>query len=133
MPDRSFLAWPFFEDRHRDHAARLEEWCAANLPVDHGDVDAACCELVEVLGKGGWLRPTAIDPDDPGAIDVRTLCLTRETLARHDGTGAISLFGTPEQREWAGQDARRQGDLRLRAFGAAFRVRRRQHGNDGET
>ena len=112
MPDRSFLAWPFFEDRHRDHAARLEEWCAANLPVDHGDVDAACCELVEVLGKGGWLRPTAIDPDDPGAIDVRTLCLTRETLARHDGladfafamqglgTGAISLFGSPEQHEW---------------------------------
>ena len=112
MPDRSFLAWPFFEDRHRDHAARLEEWCAANLPVDHGDVDAACRDLVAALGKGGWLRPTAIDPEDGGAIDVRTLCLTRETLARHDGladfafamqglgTGAISLFGSPEQHEW---------------------------------
>ena len=112
MPDRSFLAWPFFEDRHRDHAARLEEWCVANLPVAHEDVDAACRDLVAALGKGGWLRPTAIDPDDPGAIDVRTLCLTRETLARHDGladfafamqglgTGAISLFGSLEQREW---------------------------------
>ena len=43
---------------------------------------------------------------------MRTLCLTRETLARHDGladfafamqglgTGAISLFGTPEQQRW---------------------------------
>ena len=112
MADRSFLAWPFFEDRHRDHAVRLEEWCAANLPVAHEDVDAACRELVAALGKGGWLRPTAIDPEAPGAIDVRTLCLTRETLARHDGladfafamqglgTGGISLFGTQEQRQW---------------------------------
>ena len=43
---------------------------------------------------------------------MRTLCLTRETLARHDGladfafamqglgTGAISLFGTAEQQQW---------------------------------
>ena len=45
-------------------------------------------------------------------LDVRTLCITRETLARHDGladfafamqglgTGALSLFGTPEQQQW---------------------------------
>jgi acyl-CoA dehydrogenase len=112
MPDRSFLTWPFFEDRHREHAARLEEWCAKNLPVAHDDVDAACKELVAMLGAGGWLKPSAVDPDAPAALDVRTLCLTRETLARHDGladfafamqglgTGAISLFGTAQQREW---------------------------------
>jgi acyl-CoA dehydrogenase len=112
MPDRSFLTWPFFEDRHRDHAARLEEWCTRHLPVAHDDVDAACRELVAMLGAGGWLKPSAIDPDSPAALDVRTLCLTRETLARHDGladfafamqglgTGAISLFGTPHQRDW---------------------------------
>jgi acyl-CoA dehydrogenase len=112
MPDRSFLAWPFFEDRHRDHAERLEAWCAANLPVPHGDVDAACHELVKMLGRDGWLEPTAVDPDDPQPLDVRTLCLTRETLARHDGladfafamqglgTGAISLFGSSGQRQW---------------------------------
>ena len=112
MADRSFLTWPFFEDRHREHAARLEEWCAKNLPVAHDDVDAACKELVAMLGAGGWLKPSAVDPDAPAALDVRTLCLTRETLARHDGladfafamqglgTGAISLFGTAEQREW---------------------------------
>jgi acyl-CoA dehydrogenase len=112
MSDRSFLTWPFFEDRHRDHAARLEEWCAKHLPVAHDDVDAACRELVAMLGAGGWLKPSAVDPDAPAAIDVRTLCITRETLARHDGladfafamqglgTGSISLFGTPGQRQW---------------------------------
>ncbi|MET0576094.1 MAG: acyl-CoA dehydrogenase, partial [Mesorhizobium sp.] len=46
MPDRSFLNWPFFEDRHRDLAERLEAWCKANLPVAHDDIDAACRELV---------------------------------------------------------------------------------------
>ncbi|WP_421928104.1 acyl-CoA dehydrogenase family protein [Neoaquamicrobium sediminum] len=112
MADRSFLSWPFFEDRHREHAERLEAWCTANLPVDHSDVDAACRRLVAALGAAGFLRPSAIDPADPQPLDVRTLCITRETLARHDGladfafamqglgTGAISLFGTPEQRQW---------------------------------
>jgi acyl-CoA dehydrogenase len=112
MPDRSFLDWPFLEDRHREHAERLEAWCAANLPVDHTDVDAACRKLAAALGEAGWLLPTAVDPDDPRPLDVRTLCLTRETLARHDGladfafamqglgTGAISLFGSAGQKEW---------------------------------
>lgn len=112
MADRSFLDWPFFEDRHRDHAERLEAWCRAHLPVDHGDVDAACRRLVAMLGEGGWLLPTAVDPDAPAPLDVRTLCITRETLARHDGladfafamqglgTGTISLFGDAGHREW---------------------------------
>ncbi|MER9894293.1 acyl-CoA dehydrogenase family protein [Mesorhizobium sp. M0119] len=112
MPDRSFLSWPFFEDRHRELAERLEAWCAKNLPVAHDDVDAACRELVAKLGKDGWLKPTALDTDNPSPLDVRTLCLTRETLARHDGladfafamqglgTGALSLFGSPDQQHW---------------------------------
>ncbi|MDH7798178.1 MULTISPECIES: acyl-CoA dehydrogenase family protein [unclassified Beijerinckia] len=112
MPDRSFLHWPFFEDHHRAHAEKLDAWCAKHLPVDHGDVDAACRELVAMLGRDGWLLPTAVDPADPKPLDVRTLCLTRETLARHDGladfafamqglgTGALSLYGTTEQRQW---------------------------------
>ena len=112
MADRSFLNWPFFEQRHRDHAKRLEDWCANNLPVDHSDIDSACRKLVAMLGDAGFLKPTAIDPSDPQPLDVRTLCITRETLARHDGladfafamqglgTGAISLFGTDEQRQW---------------------------------
>ncbi|RUW95762.1 acyl-CoA dehydrogenase, partial [Mesorhizobium sp. M2A.F.Ca.ET.037.01.1.1] len=112
MPDRSFLNWPFFEDRHRNLAETLDAWCAKNLPVDHHDVDAACRDLVAKLGRDGWLKPTALDLANPGPLDVRTLCITRETLARHDGladfafamqglgTGAISLFGTPEQQRW---------------------------------
>jgi acyl-CoA dehydrogenase len=112
MADRSFLAWPFFEDRHRSFHAALEVWCAANLPIDHADVDAACRDLVNRLGRDGWLKHTAVDPDGGATLDVRTLCLARETLARHDGladfafamqglgTGALSLFGTPEQKKW---------------------------------
>ena len=107
MPDRSFLDWPFFEDRHRELAAQLEDWCSAHLPVDHGDVDAACRGLVAALGKAGVLRHSGGD-----ALDVRSLCLIRETLARHDGLadfafamqglgmGAVSLFGTPGQKQW---------------------------------
>jgi len=109
-PDRSFLGWPFFEDRHRDLAARLEAWCEANLPVAHGDVDDACRALVGQLGRDGWLQPTAAEDGEP--LDVRALCLSREILARHDGladfafamqglgAGAVSLFGTAEQRTW---------------------------------
>jgi acyl-CoA dehydrogenase len=112
MADRSFLDWPFFERRHRDHAQRLEEWCAANLPADHTDIDASCRKIAQALGDAGFLLPTAVDPADPQPLDVRTLCITRETLARHDGladfvfamqglgTGAISLFGSAEQRRW---------------------------------
>lgn len=110
MADRSFLTWPFFEPRHAALSELLEEWCAANLPADHSDVDAACRDLVARLGKDGWLTHTGADAG--AALDVRTLCLIRETLARHDGladfafamqglgTGAISLFGSDEQRTW---------------------------------
>jgi acyl-CoA dehydrogenase len=113
MVDRSFLDWPFLDDRHRALADRLEAWCTAHLPIDHDDVDAACRQLVAALGDAGWLTHSAIDPDDgTGGLDVRALCLIRETLARHDGladfafamqglgTGAISLFGTATQQDW---------------------------------
>jgi acyl-CoA dehydrogenase len=110
MPDRSFLSWPFFTERHRALAAEIERWCAANLPADHGDIDAACRDLVQRLGRDGWLAHTAPAPDAPSPLDVRTLCLMRETLARHDaladfafamqglGAGPISLFGDAGQR-----------------------------------
>jgi len=110
MSDHTFLDWPFFEPRHRVLAAALDGWCAAHLPVDHGDVDAACRGLVASLGAGGWLQHTGVGEGE--RLDVRTLCLIRETLARHDGLadfafamqglgmGAVSLFGTPAQRDW---------------------------------
>jgi acyl-CoA dehydrogenase len=112
VSDKSFLTWPFFSDRHRALADGIERWAAANLPVEHGDVDAACRDLVQKLGRDGWLAPSAPDPDAPSPLDVRTLCLIREILARHDGladfafamqglgAGPISLFGSDEQRGW---------------------------------
>ena len=110
MVDRTFLDWPFFEDQHRELAASLEAWCAANLPVDHGDVDGACRGLVSALGAAGFLQHSGGE-----ALDVRSLCLIRETLSRHDGLadfafamqglgmGAVSLFGSEAQREWLGR------------------------------
>lgn len=108
MSDRSFLDWPFFEDRHRDLAEALDVWAGAHLSgVDHSDTDAACKALVAMLGAGGWLQHSGAQAGE--TLDVRSLCLIRETLARHDGladfafamqglgTGAISLFGTAEQ------------------------------------
>lgn len=111
MPDRSFLDWPFFEDRHRTLAAQLDEWAGSQLAdIDHTDNDAACRQIVTKLGEAGYLERSGAED---GQLDVRSLCLIRETLARHDGLadfsfamqglgmGAISLFGSPEQRsEW---------------------------------
>ena len=103
MTDHSFLAWPFFDERHAPLASALDAWAAANLAGAHGkDVDAICRALVRLLGEGGWLHH-AVAAD--GAIDTRAICLIRETLARHNGladfafamqglgSGAISLFG----------------------------------------
>jgi acyl-CoA dehydrogenase len=112
MPDRSFLTWPFFEDHHRELAAALDAWAQQNLgAVDHSDTDAACRDLVAMLGQGGWLRHSGAEAGE--SLDVRSLCLIRETLARYDGladfsfamqglgTGAISLFGNAEQQaDW---------------------------------
>ncbi|AKI00116.1 acyl-CoA dehydrogenase [Hoeflea sp. IMCC20628] len=115
MSDRSFLAWPFFDAPHRDLADRVDEWATANIvDIDHSNVDDACKALVKSLGDAGWLKLSAVDPTDENSrIDVRSLCILRETLARHDGladfafamqglgTGAISLFGTSAQKtEW---------------------------------
>jgi acyl-CoA dehydrogenase len=111
MTDRSFLKWPFLESRHRELAERLEMWAAANLAeIDHGDVEQACRRIVSVLGRDGWLKFSAPGDGEDERIDVRTLALIRETLARHSGladfafamqglgAGPISLFGSLEQR-----------------------------------
>jgi len=113
MADRAFLDWPFFDGGHRRLADELEEWCAAELASAHGDdVDAECRQLVSRLGRAGWLRycvPAAYGGvhDD---LDVRSLALIRETLARHSGladfafamqglgSGTISLFGSEDQK-----------------------------------
>jgi acyl-CoA dehydrogenase len=112
MADRTFLSWPFFEDRHRELAHELDLWAGRNLgDIDHADLDTACRNLVAGLGEAGWAQHSAAMAGE--SLDVRSLCLIRETLARHDGladfafamqglgTGAISLFGSEaQQAEW---------------------------------
>jgi acyl-CoA dehydrogenase len=112
MADKSFLDWPFLEPRHKELALALDDWASEHMTgIDHNDADAACRDLVRKMGEAGWLNHTAAA--DGEVLDVRSLCLTRETLARHDGladfafamqglgTGAISLFGTLAQKaEW---------------------------------
>ena len=104
--DRSYLHWPFFDEHHRKWAEQVEG-VARDLKVDHENVDTACRTLVSNLGDSGILNVTS---SDDGTLDVRSLCLAREILARHDGlsdfafamqglgTGAISLFGSDEQK-----------------------------------
>jgi len=111
MGDRTFLDWPFFEDRHRAFASDLEAWAdrtdAVGLHGDH-DLDGDCRSILKALAEGGWLANAV--PDAAGKLDVRILCLTRETLARRSGladfvfamqglgSGPISLFGTDDQK-----------------------------------
>jgi acyl-CoA dehydrogenase len=135
MPDQTFLSWPFFDERHRALAQAIEAWAAKNLPVDHEDVGAACRALVQKLGRDGFLKHTAPDPDAPSPLDVRALCLIRETLARHDGladfafamqglgAGPISLFGTAEQRRLLERS-------RIGEAIAAFALTERKSGSD---
>ncbi|MCD9149023.1 acyl-CoA dehydrogenase family protein [Pseudophaeobacter flagellatus] len=112
MADRTYLSWPFFEDRHRALAHELDLWAERHLSgIDHSDVDEACRSLVAALGAGGWAQHSGAMTGE--SLDVRSLCLIREILARHDGladfafamqglgTGAISLFGSAaQQAEW---------------------------------
>jgi acyl-CoA dehydrogenase len=107
------LDWPFYDEAHRRLAADLGHWAAAaGLGADHADTDAACRALVRALGDAGWLRycvPAAYG-GALAALDSRSLCLARETLAWHDGladftfamqglgSGAITLAGSEAQK-----------------------------------
>lgn len=114
MSSSPHLDWPFFDPRHKTLATELERWTSAHLAHDHGsNVDEACRNFVRQFGAAGWLNH-AIAGKTYGAtsetIDTRAICLIRETLARHSGladfafamqglgSGAITLFGTAEQK-----------------------------------
>jgi acyl-CoA dehydrogenase len=139
MPDRSFLSWPFFDDEHRRLADELDGWAARELVGEHpGDLDAACRDIARRLGEAGWLR--SVVPGRFGGarekVDVRSLCLIRETLARHApladfvfalqglGAGPVTFHGT---------DAQRAAILPAIAEGrriAAFALSEREAGSD---
>ena len=110
VPSTAHLALPFFEQAHRDIAARLPDWANAQ-GVDEADDRAACRDWVRRLGDSGWLK-YCVSAEHGGALpalDSRALVVLRETLAFYSpladfafamqglGSGAISLGGTPAQ------------------------------------
>ncbi len=109
MADRSYLAWPFFDESHRALAARLDAFGRNTLEprvADHGDADALTREFARMLATAGFLDVAV----PVGKHDVRSLCLAREHLAYRSGladfafamqglgTGPILLFGTDAQK-----------------------------------
>ena len=113
MSDATYLRWPFFEDAHRELSVGVEVWASQELGNSEDqstDVDGACRDLVRRLGRAGWLRHcvTAEFGGVGPAIDVRSICLIREILARHDaladfafalqglGSGAILHHGSAQ-------------------------------------
>ncbi|HVL55480.1 MAG TPA: acyl-CoA dehydrogenase family protein [Burkholderiaceae bacterium] len=114
MTDPRDLQLPFFEPRHAELARDVDRWAKERLAaLDHADTDAACRWLVRELGAAGWLR-YCVPGRHGGALnelESRSLCLLRETLARHDGladfafamqglgSGAIALGGAEPLRE----------------------------------
>jgi alkylation response protein AidB-like acyl-CoA dehydrogenase len=106
-----WLDWPFFEERHRELAGQLEQWCGERDHHHGSNVDEECRSLVCELGAAGLLKLCVADGHN--MPDVRSLAIARALLASHSGladfafamqglgSGAISLFGTAEQKaEW---------------------------------
>jgi acyl-CoA dehydrogenase len=107
MARDDFLSWPFFDDGHRALRRELRHFVGEldGIIIEgdaSGDEHATCRRLVKALGEGGWLRHAVHD------LEVRSLCLIRETLAyRHGladfafamqglGSAPISLFGAED-------------------------------------
>ena len=119
MHDTGHLAWPFFDAGHREQARELERWTAEALPGllcgADGSLDEvyACAgRLVAELGSAGLLR-ACVPAAYGGAreqLDVRSLCLAREILARASGLAdfafamqglgsvPVALFGSDDQK-----------------------------------
>ena len=115
MSDGSFLQWPFFSDDHRELAERLDDWANRHISSltaeEHHDLDGTCKAIVKALGDAGFTSYAV--PASAGGqhkkLDVRSLCIIREILARHNaladfafamqglGSGPISLFGDEAQ------------------------------------
>ena len=117
MADQSFLSWPFLDDAHRELARDVAAWADNQFGTsgfdDHGDVDQDCRNIRAALGDAGWTR-YSVPAAYGGArdtLDVRSLCLLRETLAYRSGladfvfamqglgSGAISLAGSEAQKQ----------------------------------
>lgn len=108
------LHWPFFEPHHREITSILRQWVASEaLGSSSVDVDLACRTVLRQMGQANVLCYAIAGIDYGGfadKIDTRMFCLCRETLAQWSpqadyvfglqglGSGALSLFGTHQQR-----------------------------------
>ena len=115
MSETSYLGWPFFEEHHRTLASTLDAWAKVHMAEltanEHEDLDGTCVALVRALGDAGFTgyAVPASGGGNQEKLDVRTLCIIRETLARYSaladfafamqglGSGPISLFGSEQQ------------------------------------
>ena len=115
MAVQSHLDWPFFEPRHKTLVSDLDRWAGSHLDFsEETDIEKTCRKIARQLADGGWFH-YAIAGKSYGAvhdtIDVRSLCLVRETLAQYSGlaefvfamqglgSGPISLFGSDAQKQ----------------------------------
>jgi len=95
MADKSWLDWPFLNDKHRALAPELDRWASEQLAdIDHANADLACQEIVKRLGRSGWLEYAACDPGDAAPLDVRALCLIRDQSSVNAGCLAFDVVNT---------------------------------------
>jgi acyl-CoA dehydrogenase len=141
MADRTFLSWPFFDAAHRKLADDLDGWASrevAPFESHEHDIDALAGDFVRRLGRDGWLRYCV--PKAHGGIherlDVRSLCIIRETLARRSGLAdfAFAMQGLGSASiALAGNDALQRQYLPKVAAGsqiAAFAMSEPEGGSD---
>jgi len=110
MSDRQHLAWPFFDDAHREFATRFGAWVAQHLTrfeADEGGDGSAAREIFGLLSVAGWLDASLAAAD---GVDLRRICLMREILGFSSAMAdvalsepwlavlPIALYGSPEQR-----------------------------------
>jgi acyl-CoA dehydrogenase len=136
---RDWLDWPFFGESHRAFAGALDRFVASGAiaGIDHDDVDRSCRKLARALGEASLLDVAVAPPDgDASAIDSRSVCLARETLAFQDGladfafamqglgSGAVATAGSDEQRRLV------LPKVRSGEWVAAFALSEREAGSD---
>jgi acyl-CoA dehydrogenase len=120
MADKSFLAWPFFDEDHRTLARDMERWAREVLPplleTSEESLDAVYASvraIVAEMGKAGLLRVCVPHAYGGGRekLDVRSLCLAREIMGRFSGladfalamqglgSAPVSLYGSEKQKQ----------------------------------